>query len=125
MNQLNENSGSELFPDDQKLLVSTAAILHDVGHGPFSHMFEAVFRDLGLKDLANHEIWTKKLIKEDPQIQEILNRIDSSFSDRLCNIFDHTYKPYYISALVSSQLDVDRFDYLLRDAHDGRKIRKF
>lgn len=126
MNQLNENSGSELFPDDQKLLVSTAAILHDVGHGPFSHMFEAVFRDLGLKDLANHEIWTKKLIKEDPQIQEILNRIDSSFSDRLCNIFDHTYKPYYISALVSSQLDVDRFDYLLRDAHmTGAKYGNF
>ena len=117
MNQLNENNGSEVFSKEQTLLVSVAALLHDLGHGPFSHMFEGVFKDLGQGHSANHENWTKKLIKEDPEIRSVLDQIDSSFSDNLCNIIDHTYRPYHIVTLVSSQLDVDRFDYLLRDAH--------
>lgn len=117
MNQLNENSGPDIFSEKETLLVPVAALLHDLGHGPFSHMFEGVFKDLGQGHLANHEAWTKRLVKEDTEVRGILDKIDSSFSDDLCNIFSHTYKPYYISALVSSQLDVDRFDYLLRDAH--------
>lgn len=117
LRQLNDSGSEEYFDERQRNLVMVAALLHDIGHGPFSHLFEKVFADLGQSSSTNHEEWTERIIKEDPDIRKTLDSIDKDFCDDLCDIYGHTYKPFYVWTIVSSQLDVDRFDYLLRDSH--------
>ncbi|WAH35731.1 HD domain-containing protein [Alicyclobacillus dauci] len=99
------------WPSDERdtLLALSAALLHDVGHGPFSHTFESV---LGV----HHERWTKRIIMEDPSLRSILDEVDSNFAKDLVSILNKDGKFPCIEALVSSQLDVDRMDYMLRDA---------
>lgn len=85
-----------------------AALLHDVGHGPFSHTLEHV-----LIDDFEHEFMSRQLI-------EVLNqRFDGALSLVLA-MFDNTYHRPFFHQLVSSQLDMDRLDYLRRDSfHTG------
>ena len=87
-----------------------AALLHDVGHGPFSHVFERITK-------GNHERWTLMIVRSDQEISDILNSDSCKLHETVCDILNGTYRPHYVTALISSQLDVDRFDYLLRDAH--------
>ncbi len=87
-----------------------AALLHDIGHGPFSHAIETV---LGVR----HETWSVAIIT-DPQttIFKVLSQIDPEFPGEVAATIEHRSTPRWLSQLVSSQLDVDRFDYLLRDS---------
>ena len=50
-------------------------------------------------------------------IKEILSAVSPEMSEHVHQILGKTYKPHYVTALISSQLDVDRFDYLLRESH--------
>ncbi len=88
-----------------------AALLHDVGHAPLSHTGEEMF---GLQ----HETWSARLIREHPALWEPLESIGPGTANAVAGILTGLGHPCAaIAALVSSQLDCDRLDYLLRDSH--------
>ncbi len=82
----------------------SAILLHDIGHGPFSHALENFFFEG-----AGHEAVSKELIK----------RLNEEFEGKLTmaeQMFNNTYHRPFFHQLVSGQLDVDRLDYLKRDS---------
>ncbi|WP_019121022.1 HD domain-containing protein [Brevibacillus massiliensis] len=95
---------------EEKLLCLCAALLHDVGHGPFSHTFEKVFR-------FDHEEWTRKILTGDTEINRILRSVGEHFPQKVAEVVGKTYENKLIVSLISSQIDADRMDYLLRDAY--------
>ncbi len=96
---------------EDALLIMLAALLHDVGHGPFSHSFERA-----IKDAPSHEEWTATIVRH--RLRDVLGRYVDV--DRLSSLFGKKPSwsgPTYLKQIVSSQIDVDRLDYLRRDAH--------
>ena len=88
-----------------------AALLHDVGHGPLSHSGEEMY---GL----HHESWSGRLIREHPALRDRLEALESGSSGAVADLLEQgLYSCSAIKALVSSQMDCDRLDYLLRDSH--------
>ncbi len=105
----------ELNPSliDFRGLLYGSALLHDIGHGPLSHTSEEMF---GMK----HENWTSKLIREHPQISNTLNEFKSGLGEQVASLIDGSETPCkVIKTLVSSQLDCDRLDYLMRDSYSS------
>lgn len=94
---------------EHKLLATTAALLHDVGHGPFSHALEKTTK-------IKHEKWTIEIILGDTQINEVLERYRPGFAKEVADVIRRTHPSKAVVKLLSSQLDVDRIDYLLRDS---------
>lgn len=82
----------------------TAILLHDVGHGPFSHVLEGIFaRDLSHEDIS----------------LRLMERMNEQMDGRLTlalKVFRGEYGARYLHELISSQIDVDRLDYLSRDS---------
>ena len=99
-----------LFTESERLLILCAALLHDVGHGPFSHSFETV---LGI----DHEDFTRRILTEKTAINELLEQYEPGFSQKVSQVIEKTYPNALIVSLISSQLDADRLDYLLRDSY--------
>ncbi|GAA4078386.1 HD domain-containing protein [Amphibacillus indicireducens] len=95
---------------EQRLLCLTAALLHDLGHGPYSHCFEKVF------DL-DHENFTKQIILGDTEVNQILTKVNPDFPKKVAEVINKTYHDKLIVSLISSQIDADRMDYLQRDAY--------
>ncbi len=93
------------------LHVKVAALLHDVGHGPFSHAWEHVFAG------GSHERWGGRIVAEDPELRARLEALEPDLANTLREFWGKRYRPHFARKLVSSQLDVDRLDYLLRDGH--------
>jgi uncharacterized protein len=90
-----------------------AAFLHDVGHGPLSHLYE------GATPMTRaHEDWTAYVIL-DPStgVHEVLASIDKDLPARVARLVLGRHELAYLSRAVSGEFDVDRCDYLLRDAH--------
>lgn len=98
-----------LWESDERLVCLSAALLHDIGHGPFSHSFEKVFH-------TDHEEWTKEIILGDTEINKVLSRMGKDFPQRVADVIAKTYNNKLVVSLISSQIDADRMDYLLRDA---------
>ena len=93
----------------EKLLFLISALLHDVGHGPYSHAFEAVM------DVSHEDMTVKIITSKNTEINKILS-IAPNLAEDVASIISHSSKYPLIEQLVSSQLDVDRMDYLSRDA---------
>ncbi|HET7578795.1 MAG TPA: HD domain-containing protein [Bacillales bacterium] len=102
--------GQPDWDPDERLLSLTAALLHDVGHGPFSHTFEKVFH-------IDHEQWTRQIILGDTEINRVLRQVGEDFPGKVAEVIAKTYENKLVVSLISSQIDADRMDYLLRDAY--------
>jgi len=108
---------SDQKPDEDRLLATVAAaLLHDIGHGPFSHSLEEILDECGVD--FDHERMTVRIIEEDTQIHRILAEVDPKFPERVAAYIDKEKQldADWTYRVVSSQLDADRLDYLMRDA---------
>ncbi|MDY0338246.1 MAG: HD domain-containing protein [Acholeplasmataceae bacterium] len=100
----------QALDERKKMLFLCAALLHDIGHGAYSHAFEDVFG-------VNHEHIGASLILNHQELVTIFDAIDPDFKSDLSSILLKSKKFPIIEQLISSQLDVDRLDYLERDAY--------
>lgn len=98
------------IPDEAQTAVRVAALVHDIGHGPFSHVIESI---LGF----HHEDFTiKAVLSDETDVGRKLKQFSPSLANDVAAIVRGDYKTRALAQLVSSQLDVDRMDYLLRDS---------
>jgi HD superfamily phosphohydrolase len=90
-----------------------AALLHDLGHGPFSHLFEEA-----MPDGPTHEEWSRRIIRDSStDVNRILCAYDPALPGRVAELVSGQHELAYLARAVSGSFDVDRCDYLLRDAH--------
>jgi hypothetical protein len=96
--------------EEDRAAARAAALLHDVGHGSFSHVMEKV---LGF----HHEAWSvEAILSGETEIGSVLRAYSADLPRRVASIIEGKFQPAWMAQLVSSQLDVDRMDYLLRDS---------
>jgi HD superfamily phosphohydrolase len=118
LDQLQRSVGRP-YPVEQRAFVLAAALLHDIGHGPFSHPFEQVTG-------KRHEVFTAAIIQSEwSEVHQLLHAFDPRLPAQLALFFDENADdgvrigdiPAYLAPIVVGQLDADRCDYLLRDSH--------
>lgn len=98
-----KNKGVDITPDEE-VAAKIAILLHDIGHGPYSHALENKL----LKDIHHETISIR--------IMEILNQELQGALSLAIAIFTNQYHKPFLHQLISGQLDVDRMDYLTRDS---------
>lgn len=101
------------FDPERSEVAQAAALVHDLGHGPFSHSFEDALKRLGIK--KRHEEWTAEIVSGDTAVCETLSRHRPGFQDRVAELLASETPADIYSAIVSSQFDADRLDYVRRD----------
>jgi len=103
--------------DATKLSTVIAALVHDLGHGPFSHTMEEILGETGVP--FHHERMTIRYVTDDDsEISKLLKSVDTDLPAMVAPFFDKTLRQndHWSYKIVSSQLDADRLDYLQRDA---------
>ena len=99
--------------ENRERVALAAALVHDVGHGPFSHAFETVGSELKLK-VADHVRMSDSLIR-DGELAEIFKEMGSGFANDVADMVRNEGDKTVHNAVVSSQFDADRLDYMRRD----------
>ncbi|MCR5349868.1 MAG: HD domain-containing protein [Acholeplasmatales bacterium] len=102
--------GMEKISEYEHVVFLISALLHDVGHGPYSHAFETTI------DKSHEDITVSMILSPKTEIHNVLN-IKEGLAEDVASVISHDGKFPLIEQLVSSQLDVDRMDYLSRDAY--------
>ncbi len=112
------------YPDEHfkrgRAPLLAAAMSHDVGHGPFSHLFE-FDPPLIPNHPKNHEVWSRRIIlweDKEARLDKVLREFDGSLPKTVAELIDKKPQghPSWMKYLLSSQLDMDRLDYLRRDS---------
>lgn len=103
---------SNNFPEINlfKAEILVSSLLHDIGHGPFSHASEKISRH-------NHEEWTKKIITGNTEINSLLTDFDKKLTPNVIKVFEYKHDYLFPSQIISSYIDADRLDYLHRDSY--------
>lgn len=108
---VDEVKGLDAFlSEEEKIQIMCAGLLHDLGHGPFSHFFESILS-------PNHEKLTAMIVLGDSDVHRILVKYSKELPEQIVSILNHSHPNKVLSRMISSQLDADRMDYLLRDAY--------
>ena len=111
----------EARDQEVRLMTTAAALVHDIGHGPFSHTFEDILKQAGIP--FDHERMSRRIIEEDgSEVCRVLRMVDATLPAEIVKYIDKTTRigaDHWRYKLVSSQLDADRLDYLLRDAYQA------
>ena len=114
----------------ERQFLRIAALMHDIGHLPFSHLIESVFNELNwkpsdYKERYSHEFQTEKRIDElfaKPQYKDPLTKIGYSVDD-LKRLINGCFGVGYLDAIINSPIDSDKIDYIFRDTeYTGRNI---
>ena len=107
--------------EEDTRLVRLSALLHDIGHGPFSHVSEPIlssFRDTTRVKLKPneqiHELLTRAIILNDHDLGYVLSKREL---EHIAGILEGTYGDSVLKGIVSGPLDADKQDYLLRDSY--------
>lgn len=124
----NFNKFKEEIDDEQKRILKLAALLHDIGHGPFSHVSEDILElftpDEVLAQIKKasggnvekiHEEITFKLIENNSELRKIINEADRKEIIRILS--DNTHQGNLLKQIISGPIDADKQDYLLRDSY--------
>lgn len=98
------------IPDAAQTAVRVAALLHDIGHGPFSHVIESIL------DFHHEDFTVEAVLSDETGIDRLLKKFSPELANDVAAIIRGDFRPLALAQLVSSQLDVDRMDYLLRDS---------
>ena len=101
------------FSQERANIALCAALLHDLGHGPFSHAFESCEKMRGKP--KSHESWTKEIVEGQTHVAKLLSEHDPAMQKGVASLFGEEYPTDIYSSVVSSQFDADRLDYLRRD----------
>ncbi len=99
----------DISPESQTA-VRVAALLHDIGHGPFSHVIETIL------DFHHEQFTIDAVLSDDTEVGRLLRNFSAELPQNVAAIIRGDFRPRALGQLVSSQLDVDRMDYLLRDS---------
>lgn len=106
-----QEPGDGLWDDKERIVVLCAALLHDIGHGPFSHTFEKIFA-------TDHEALTQAIITSpETEVNQVLRQVSPDFPEMIASVINKTYPNPQVVQLISSQIDADRMDYLVRDSY--------
>lgn len=104
---------ADRLTENEWLVGTAAALLHDVGHGPFSHLFEEVF-----ESEKDHEAWTQEIIlSPDTDVHKVLSTFGKDVPLAVSALLRGEHRTRWLPPLLSGTFDVDRADYLLRDSY--------
>lgn len=102
--------------DTERQRIQLAALVHDIGHGPFSHVSEEVFEQLTGRR-AIHESISAAIIQYDPFVRQALGDETATWIAELLTYTGHARHRGFARDVVSGPADIDKLDYLLRDSH--------
>ncbi len=95
---------------DEEIAVRCAALLHDVGHGAFSHVIETIL------DFHHEQFSIEAILSSETEVGQILREFSPDLPENAASIIRGNFPRVALAQIVSSQLDADRMDYLLRDS---------